>query len=111
MLAVIAAAALQATTYQPDPMVLYQQALGCAASAGLAMEEASGDQASELMAEALGWGMILADAGPRAGRTAEQVDATDGEAALAFFREMRRVRPGAFAAHRMYCRLFSRRED
>lgn len=110
MIAVIAAAVLQASAQQPDPEVLYQQALGCAASASLAMEEASGEQASELMAEALAWGMILSDVGPRAGRTAEQVDTTDGEAAIGFFQEMRRARPGAFAAHRMYCRLLSRRE-
>jgi hypothetical protein len=98
---------------QPDapgpPEVWYHQALGCAAAVGLTFE-AEEKLDGDLFAEAMVWGMILSEAGPKAGRTAEQVDDSDGVGALAFFRRIRAERPDAFKAHLDYCRALSRKK-
>jgi len=50
------------------------------------------------------WGLIMAEAGRKAGRTRAQVDQADIEAALSFYRRLKDKKPPAFAAHRAYCR-------
>jgi hypothetical protein len=86
--------------YEPPPAVFYPQAVGCAASAFVAKaKEPSSDEFADLMT----WGMIVADMGRKAGRTAAQVD-SETKAAVPFFRRLREKKPPAFAAHRSYCR-------
>jgi hypothetical protein len=87
-------------TYAPPPEVWYHQAVGCAASVLAARDgEPTGDQAGEMMT----WGLILAEAGQKAGRTHAQVDSGDIEAAFPFYRRLKEKKPPAFAAHRAYC--------
>ena len=90
---------------QPEPHTLYQQALGCIASADL-MRQAGEGVAAELDAEILIWGMVMAQFGPAVGRTADEVSRTDVERAQTFFAQMKTTRPAVFAAHRAYCRAF-----
>ena len=87
--------------YEPPPEIFYPQAVACAVSARLAAGKAmDGDKFGELMT----WGMILADAGRKAGRTKEQVDSADLVAAEPFYRHLKEKKPKAFAGHRAYCR-------
>ena len=53
--------------------------------------------------DTLPWGMAMAEYGPRAGRTAEQVDEVDVERPRAFFTAMRAHNRAAFDAQRAYC--------
>jgi hypothetical protein len=86
--------------YEPPPAVFYPQAVGCAASAYVAKgKEPTAEQAADLMT----WGMIIADMGRKAGRTAEQVE-SESQAALPYFRYLKEKKPQAFAAHLAYCR-------
>jgi hypothetical protein len=93
--------------YEPPPQIWYNQAVGCAAS-GLALKDKGrgkgNDPTSDEFAEVMTWGFILADAGRKAGRTREQVDSADLEAALPFYRHLKEKKPPAFAAHRVYCK-------
>jgi hypothetical protein len=99
-LLVLAALAKAGSPYEPPPAVFYPQALGCAASAFVAKgKEPSPDEFADLMT----WGMIVADMGRKAGRTAKQVDG-ETKAAVPFFRRLGEKKPPAFAAHRAYCR-------
>jgi hypothetical protein len=87
--------------HAPPPEIWYHQAVGCAASAMAAKgPEPTGEQVGELMT----WGLILAEAGPKAGRSLAQVDSGDVEAALPFYRRLKEKKLPAFAAHRTYCR-------
>ena len=87
-------------TYEPPPELWYHQAVSCAISAKLtAGREPSADQFAELMT----WGMIMADAGRKAGRTKAEVDSGDLRLAEPFYRRLMEKKPPAFAAHRAYC--------
>jgi hypothetical protein len=99
-LLVLAMLARASASYEPPPAVFYPQAVGCSASAFVAKaRDPSPDEYAELMT----WGMIVADMGRKAGRTAAQVD-SETKAAMPFFRRLREKKPPAFAAHRTYCR-------
>ncbi len=87
--------------YEPPWETWYHQGVGCAASAMAAKgREPTGGQVGEIMT----WGLILAEAGRKAGRSREQIDSGDVEAAFPFYRRMKAMKPKAFAAHRDYCR-------
>jgi hypothetical protein len=87
--------------YEPPWETWYHQGVGCAASAMAAKgRDPSGDKVGEIWA----WGMILAEAGRKAGRSKEQVDSGDVETAFPFYQRMKAMKPKAFAAHRAYCR-------
>ena len=86
--------------YEPPPAVFYPQAIGCGATTFIAKsKEPAGDEFGQLMT----WGMIIADMGKKAGRTAAQVE-SETEAAVGFFRKLKEMKPPAFAAHLAYCR-------
>jgi hypothetical protein len=97
---------------QPDapgpPEVWYRQALDCGASLA-ATAEPGAKPKGEAAEKMLLWGFIVADAAPRAGRTAEQVDGPDSQAALAYFREIKARKPEAHKAHLAYCRALTRK--
>jgi hypothetical protein len=87
--------------YEPPWETWYHQGVGCAASAMVAKgRDPTGGQVGEIMT----WGMILAEAGRKAGRSKEQVDSGDVETAFPFYQRMKAMKPKAFAAHRAYCR-------
>ncbi len=99
-LLLIALLAKASASYEPPAAVFYPQAVGCAATAYVAKaKDPSPDEFADLMT----WGMIVADMGRKAGRTAAQVD-SETKAAVPFFRRLREKKPPAFAAHRAYCR-------
>ena len=87
-----------------DPVVFYWQAVHCAGSS-LAELDVLGDAASDdqRLEMILPRGMAMAEYGPRAGRTAEQVDEVDVERPRAFFTAMRAHNRAAFDAQRAYC--------
>ena len=88
--------------YEPPPAVFYPQAAGCAATTFIAKrkdKEPTPDEFGRLMT----WGMIVADMGKKAGRTAAQVQ-SESQAAIDFFRYLKEKKPPAFAAHLAYCR-------
>jgi hypothetical protein len=87
--------------YAPPPEPWYHQAVSCAASA---MADKGADPTGEQVGELMTWGLILAETGKKAGRTAAQVDSGDVETALSFYRRLKERKPDAFAAHRAYCR-------
>ena len=87
-------------SYEPPPELWYHQAVSCAASLKLIVaREPSPDEFGELMT----WGMIMADAGRKIGRSKAQVDSGDLQIAESFYRHLKEKRPKAFAAHRVYC--------
>ncbi len=88
--------------YVPPPEIWYHQAVGCAGSL-LAAKAAKAEPSSEQFGEMMVWGMILAETGPKAGRSRAQVDSGDVERAEAFYRRVKADKPAAFAAHRAYC--------
>lgn len=103
MLTMLLTLALGQTT-QPDPAVWYQQATACMGSA-LAERPPEGEpQPASLNEDALVWGLVMASAGPAAGRATEAQQAADAAAAEAFFRQVRAFRPEALDAHKAYCR-------
>ncbi len=86
--------------YEPPPELWYREAVACAVSVKLASgKEPNGDQFGQLVT----WGMIMADAGRKSGRTKAQVDHQDLEAAEPFFRHLKSKKPPAFAARLAYC--------
>jgi hypothetical protein len=88
------------SAYEPPPELWYHQSVACAVSAKLAAgKEPSPDQFAELMT----WGLIMADAGRKAGRTKAQVDSGDLRTAEPFYKRLKEKKPPAFAAHRAYC--------
>jgi hypothetical protein len=100
-LLLLAMLAQASPSYEPPWETWYHQGVGCAASAMAAKgRNPTGGQVGEIMT----WGMILAEAGRKAGRSRAQVDSGDIEAALPFYRRMKAMKPKAFAAHRTYCR-------
>jgi hypothetical protein len=99
-LLLLAMLAKAGASYEPPPELWYHQAAACAASAKLL---AGGDPSADQFAELMTWGMIMADAGRKAGRSKAQVDSKDLRAAEAFYRHLREKKPPAFAAHRAYC--------
>jgi len=97
---VLLAIAAKAGGYEPPPDLWYRQAVSCAVSVKLAGgKEPSGDQFGQLVT----WGMIMADAGRKAGRTKAQVDHEDLAAAEPFFAYLKKKKPPAFAAQLAYC--------
>jgi hypothetical protein len=86
--------------YEPPPALWYQQAVACAASGKVAGGKAPD---SETFGEMMTWGMIMADSGRKSGRTREQVDSGDLDAAYPFYVRLSAKKPKAFAAHRAYC--------
>jgi hypothetical protein len=94
-------AAAAAPPYEPPPDLWYRQAVSCAVTLKLA---AGKDPSSSEFADLVTWGLIMADSGRKAGRTKEQVDSEDLEAAEPFFRYLKDKKPRAFAAHLAYCR-------
>lgn len=107
LVAVVAVAALlQAQAEpEPEPRTLYEQALGCAASATLAKDAGTEDE-SALFDEILTWGLVMGEYGPRVGRSKAQIDDEDIHRARTFFAQMQTSKPAIFAAHRAYCRAF-----
>ncbi|HEX6374458.1 MAG TPA: hypothetical protein VFZ91_01930 [Allosphingosinicella sp.] len=98
LLAMLAEAA---APYEPPPEPWYHQAVACGASALAAKgKDPTGDEVGEMMT----WGLIMAEAGRKAGRSRAQVDSGDLEAALPFYRRIKDRKPAAFAAHRAYCK-------
>jgi hypothetical protein len=94
-------ASTAAPSYEPPAELWYRQAVSCAVTLKLgAGKEPAPDEYADLMT----WGMIMADQGRKAGRTKDQVDHEDLEAAEPFFRYLKEKKPAAFAAHRAYCR-------
>lgn len=89
---------------QPDPHVWYAQATACMGSSRAARPRDPGAQPTEVDEDALVWGLVMASAGPAAGRPAEPQQAADAAAAEAFFRQVRDFRPEAHQAHQTYCR-------
>lgn len=103
MLTMLLALALDPTP-RPDPIVWYNQAAACTGSAR-AMRPPEGEpQPATLDEDTLVWGLVMASAGPAAGRPGEAEQAADAAAAEAFFRQVRQFRPEALQAHREYCR-------
>jgi hypothetical protein len=101
MLALLMAMAAPAPpAYEPPPELWYRHAVSCAVTLKLA---AGKDPSSEDFADLMTWGLIMADRGRKAGRTRDQVDHEDLEAAEPFFRYLKEKKPAAFAAHRAYC--------
>ena len=93
-------AAMAEAKYEPPPEIFYHQAVACAASLRIVSgKEPSSEQFADLMT----WGMIMADAGRRIGRTKAQVDSGDLRSAEPFYRYLKDKKPAAFAAHRAYC--------
>ena len=91
-------------TPQPDPAVWYRQATACMGSA-LAAGPREGEPLPDTFDEdALVWGLVMNSVGPSAGRPTEADQAADADAAEAFFRQVRELRPEAFEAHRAWCR-------
>ena len=86
---------------EPPAEPLYREAVACVASASA---ERGDRQPGEDMDEILTWGLVMAEFGKKAGRTAEQVDREDIEKAEPFYRQMKAHKPKAFAAHRAYCK-------
>lgn len=87
--------------YEPPPELWYRQAVSCAISVKLASgKEPTGDEFGQLVT----WGMIMADAGRKSGRTKAQVDHQDLNAAEPFYRHLKEKKRPAFAAHLAYCR-------
>ncbi len=88
--------------YEPPPEVFYHQAVSCAISLKIEIgkKEPSPDQFADLMT----WGMIMADAGRKIGRTKAQVDSGDLRIAEGFYKYLKEKKPGAFTAHRAYCK-------
>lgn len=91
---------------EPEPQTLYHQAVGCAASAVVDRGEQPPPETRGMDEEILTWGLVMADFGPRAGRTVAQVDHEDVEKAHAFFTQMQTSKPASFEAHRAFCRSF-----
>ena len=101
ILTVAAMLAMAEARYEPPAEIFYPQAVACAASAMAAKgKDPTGDEVGELMT----WGLILAEFGRKAGRTREQVDSADIEAAMPFYRRLKETKKPAFDAHRAYCR-------
>jgi hypothetical protein len=103
----LAALLLQADAPGP-PEVWYQQAMGCGAALAASFPP-GGTPDKRTAEEMLLWGFIVADAAPKAGRTKEQVDGSDSQGAIAFFRRIKAERPAAFKAHLAYCRALTRK--
>lgn len=101
-------AALLAQAPAPDPPAapLYRDAVACAASTFVESGKTPGakEDVGEEFDELLTWGLVMAEFGKKAGRTAAQVDKDDLDEALPFYRQMKEHRPRAFAAHRAYCK-------
>ena len=95
------ASAAVAPTYEPPPELWYRQAVSCAVTLKL---DAGKEPSSRQFADLMTWGMIMADQGRKAGRTRDQVDHEDIEAAEPFYRYLKEKKPAAFAAHSAYCR-------
>jgi hypothetical protein len=108
VISLLAALALtqSAPAPEPDPQTLYHQAVGCAASAVVAQEAERAVDDRRPNEEVFTWGMAMAQFGPLAGRTVQQVDHEDFDRAKVFFSQMRETKPAAFAAHRSYCGSF-----
>ena len=105
ILSLLAAAVVQtAAPPEPDPVVFYWQAVHCAGSS-LAELDALGDAASDdqRLEMVLPWGLAMAQYGPPAGRTAQQVDEEDVTGPRAFFATLRAHNRPAFDAHRAWC--------
>jgi hypothetical protein len=100
----VALSLAQAAASDPEPHTLYHQAAARAASSVVAQETEGLADDRRLNEEAFTWGMAMAEFGPLAGRTVEQVDHEDFDRAKLFFEQMRVAKPEAFAAHRVYCR-------
>jgi hypothetical protein len=103
MLTMLLALALNQTT-APDPIVWYRQAAACMGSARAAHPPEGDAQPASLNEDALVWGLVMASAGPAAGRSTEAEQAADAAAEEAFFRQVRAFRPEALQAHQAYCR-------
>ncbi len=91
-------------TAPPDPTVWYQQATACMGSTLAARPPEGASQPDTLDDDALVWGLVMASAGPAAGRPAEAEQAADAAKSEAFFRQVRAFKPEALEAHRVYCR-------
>lgn len=89
---------------QPDPTVWYQQATACMGSALAAGPRAGEPPPDTFSEDALAWGVVMNFAGPAARHPTEADQAADAEAAEAFFRQVRELRPEAFEAHRTWRR-------
>ena len=86
---------------EPPAGPLYRESVGCAASAIAAKTK---KDSPENFDELLTWGLVMAEFGKKSGRTSDQVDHEDLEAAEPFYRQMKEHRPKAFEAHRAYCK-------
>jgi len=87
--------------YEPPPELFYHQAVSCAI---LVKMEVVKEPTSEQFADMMTWGLIMADAGRKAGRSKEQVDSGDLRIAEGFYKQLKKMNPKAFAAQRAYCR-------
>lgn len=103
MLTLLLVLALDQAT-APDPIVWYRQAAACMGSALATRPPADEPQPATFPEDALVWGIVMASAGPAAGRPTEAEQAADAAAAEAFFRQVRAFKPEALEAHQTYCR-------
>ena len=100
-MSILIAALLAQGWAEPPAEPLYRDAVACAASA---MIVAGDKKPPENFDELLTWGLVMAEFGKKAGRTAEQVDKEDLDKAEPFYRQMKEHKPTAFEAHRAYCK-------
>jgi hypothetical protein len=87
-----------------DPTVWYFQSAACAGSATLLIPERLPASFTPAEIEVSDWERVLAEYGPGAGRSEQQIE-DDRIAARDVFAELRDRDPEAFEAHREYCRL------
>lgn len=100
-MSILVAALLAQGWADPPAGPLYREAVACVASASVAKKK---KDSTDNFDEILTWGLVMAEFGKKAGRTAAQVDRDDLEAAEPFYRLMKEHRPKAFDAHRAYCK-------
>lgn len=89
---------------ETDPAVWYFQSAACAGSAMLMIPERLPAGFTPAEIEVNDWESVLAEYGPGAGRSEQQIE-DDRVAARDVFAELRDRDPEAFEAHREYCRL------
>lgn len=91
-------------TPAPDPTVWYRQAAACMGSAMASRPPEGEPQPATFPEDALVWALVMASAGPAAGRPTEAEQEADAAAEEAFFRQVRAFKPEALRAHQTYCR-------